>query len=153
MLFLIDGYNLLHAIGLVAKRKGPYGLKWARQRLLRFLHDAFQEKAASVNVIFDASTSPKGSVAEQEHGGVHVTFAVHHHEADDLIELLIRKATTPKELTVVSDDHRIQDAGRRRHCVVLGCAGFLDWLMEHQRQQPERADAAAKPEGLSEKER
>ena len=77
MLFLIDGYNLLHAIGLVAKQTGPDGLEWARRRLLSFLRDAFPDDATSVTVVFDAANSPRGVVAEHEHEGIHVMFAVH----------------------------------------------------------------------------
>jgi len=153
MLFLIDGYNLLHAMGLVAKHAGPDGLEWARRRLLSFLRNAFPDDATSVTVVFDAAKSPKGFVAEHDYEGIHVLFAVHHDEADDLIELLIRKSTAPKDLTVVSDDHRIQRAARRRQCAVSGCAEFLDWLMEHRRLRPQRPGEATKPDVLSENEK
>src|SRR5262249_44389632 len=79
---------------------------------------------------------------------LHVRFAVGLDEADDLIELLIRRASSPRQLTVVSDDHRIQQAARRRHCTALGCAAYLDWLDRQRRPKPpppaEPPDAAEK---------
>ena len=56
-------------------------------------------------------------------------------------------------MTVVSDDHRIRDAARRRHCLPMGCAEYLEWLERHrkQRRQP-RAPEPGKPQGVSREE-
>jgi hypothetical protein len=71
-------------------------------------------------------------------------------EADDLIEDLIRQHSAPRQLTVVSDDHRIQQAARRRHCVALNCAAYLD-LLQRQRRLPSTASfkETDKPAGVS----
>ena len=47
-----------------------------------------------------------------------------------LIEELIRNEASPRLLTVVSDDHRIQHAARRRGCVVLGCLDYYERLVQ-----------------------
>ena len=68
----------------------------------------------------------------------------------DLIESLIRGHSAPKRLTVVSNDHRIQHAARRRECVVLGCEAYLEWLDRHRRRSnisDKKSDA--KPHNLS----
>ena len=133
--YLIDGYNLLHALGFLSGRAGPHGLEVARQRLLGFLHAAHGDEAAAVTVVFDAAGAPAGAAPEHEHKGLHVRFAVGHGQADDLIEVLIRAAPAPHDLHVVSDDHRIQRAARRRHCHALACADYLDGL---ERRRPRR---------------
>ena len=150
MLYLIDGYNLLYAMGVLRTRLGPDGLDKARQNLLGVLHGAFGDESANVTVIFDAAKPPPGVPAEAQYQGLHVRFAVGMAAADDLIELLIRKASVPRHLTVVSDDHRIQQAARRRHCVVSGCGDFLEAL-ERRRQPPAapREEPPAKPSGVS----
>jgi predicted RNA-binding protein with PIN domain len=150
MSYLIDGYNLLFALGLPPGQIGPAGLQKARQRLLDLLRAAHGEDAPAVTVVFDAAGAPPGAVEAQEYEGLHVRFAVRQPEADDLIELLIRKESAPRQLTVVSDDHRIQTAARRRQCVVLGCGDYLDWL-EQQRQarRPRAPQAPAKPTASS----
>ncbi len=137
MLYLIDGYNLLYAMGvLLPRRTGPHLLEKARQRLLGLLHGACGDGSAAITVVFDAKHPPPGVPAELDYQGIHVTFAVKEGEADELIEQLIRRASVPGRLTVVSDDHRIQQAARRRHCVVQGCGDFLDWLDRQHRPRP-----------------
>jgi len=150
MLFLIDGYNLLHAMGILQGRAGPNGLEKARRNLLGLLTGVYGAEARSVTVVFDAAKAPRGLAAEYDFQGIHVSFAVDQEEADDLIEYLIRRAATPRQLTVVSDDHRIQQAARRRRCVVQGCTEYLDWLDRHrqQRRQPP-ATTLGKPTVLS----
>jgi predicted RNA-binding protein with PIN domain len=135
MLYLIDGYNLMYALGLVSKNMPPAGLEKARQSLLGRLAGAFGDEAQNVTVIFDAAHPPPGVAPEQDYKGIQIRFAVATATADELIEVLIRRASAPKHLTVVSDDHRIQNAGRRRRCVVNGCGDFLQAL-ERRREQP-----------------
>ena len=134
--YLIDGYNLLFAMGVLHARAGPHELEKARLRLLGLLRGTYGEASESVTVIFDAAHAPPGLAAEQNLHGLHVRFAVGQNEADDVIEDVIRHAAAPKQLTVVSDDHRIKQAARRRHCTVLSCGDYLDWLARQRRQQP-----------------
>jgi len=153
MFYLLDGYNLLHAMGVLDGRVGPSGLERARLNLLGILAGAHADEAKNVTVVFDAADPPRGMPAESEYRGVHVVFAVEHEQADDLIEQLIRKASAPKNLTVVSDDHRIQQAGRRRQCVVLGCQDYLKTLAKKRRERKAPpADPTAKPRTVSESE-
>ena len=43
-----------------------------------------------------------------------------------MIEALIRQRFGAAHLTVVSDDRRLKEAARRRHCPSLGCLDFLE---------------------------
>jgi hypothetical protein len=154
VLYLIDGYNLLYAMGVLLKgRTGPTVLRKARQRLLDLLRERCGEQTDAVTVVFDARHAPPGLPDEIDHEGIHVAFAVHEDEADDLIEALIRQASVPHRLTVVSDDHRIREAARRRHCVVQRCGDFMDWLADQPRPRtaPPR-DEPGKPNRVSREE-
>jgi predicted RNA-binding protein with PIN domain len=151
MRYLIDGYNLLHAMGLLrtAGPAGPHGLEKARLGLLGHVRGGHGAGAPAVTVVFDARGAPPGADAEDDYQGVHVRYALHG-EADDLIEELVRHDSAPRRLTVVSDDHRVQEAARRRHCVVLGCMDYLDHLERLRRVPPTpSADGPAKPDGVS----
>jgi predicted RNA-binding protein with PIN domain len=154
VLYLIDGYNLLFAMGvLLPGRTGPALLEKARLRLLGLLLGAHNDAPTAVTVVFDAKHAPAGAAPEIDYEGIHVSFAVHEDEADDLIEDLIRRASTPRKLTVVSNDHRIQQAARRRHCVVQGCGEYMDWLAgKRGRPAAERPEESAKPAGVSREE-
>ena len=150
-IYLIDGYNLLHAMGVLSGPVGPGGLQKARVRLLGLLAGGFGDKASSVTVVFDAAHPPPLARAEQEFRGVHVRFAVREAEADDLIERLLQEDSAPRRVTLVSDDHRLQQAARRRTCQVQGCDAFLEWLDRHRRDRTGRhAEAPEKRERLTE---
>jgi uncharacterized protein len=143
---LIDGYNLLHAMGVLHGRVGPNGLQKARLALLGLLHGAYGDESSRVTVIFDAAHAPPGAPSEEDFEGIQVRFAVHEKEADELIESLIRHHPAPRQLTVVSDDHRIQQAALRRNCRVLGCADYLEWLERHRRQRHRAGASPAEPD-------
>src|SRR5262249_38597892 len=150
MLYLIDGYNLLYAMGVVRKRMGPDGLEKARRNLLGVLRGSFGDESPNVPVALDAARPRRGAPAEMDYRGIHVRFAVGVAAADDLIEALIRRASAPRHLTVVSDDHRIQQAARRRRCAVSGCGDFLQALERRRRPAPSPpAGPGATPAGVS----
>jgi len=143
---LIDGYNLLHAMGRLTARDGKKALEGARRWLL--LQVKLGRTAGDdVTVVFDASAAPPGAPASEEHDHIHFKFA-HGQTADDLIEDIIHGESSPRLLTVVSDDHRIQHAARRRGCVVLGCLDYFERLQQPTPVPPAPAvEVSVKPEG------
>jgi uncharacterized protein len=150
MLYLIDGYNLLHAMGVLGGPAGPAGLEKARLRLLGLLRGTYGEGCSAVTVVFDAGAAPHDADKEQDYHGIHVCFAGGPDQADGFIEGVIQHASAPKNLAVVSDDHRIQQAARHRRCRVLGCDAYLDSLAhDRARRLHPRTLPAAKPEGSS----
>jgi len=115
MTLLIDGYNLLHVTGIFGRGIGPGTFQRSREALLRFLAaslDPGQRK--NTTVVFDAAEAPPGlprTVAQEE---MTVRYATDYPDADTLIEELIQSDSAPRSLLVVSSDHRIQRAARRR---------------------------------------
>ena len=139
---LIDGYNLLNVTGIVARGVGPGTLERARSALLNFLAASMEpEAAARTTVVFDAAERLPGLPRELEHGGLKVLFAAGYADADTLIEELIRAHSAPRRLTVVSSDHRIQQAARRRKARAVDSDVWYAELMA--RRQSARDDAAA----------
>lgn len=136
--FLIDGYNLMHAIGLVRVGLPQKQLAPARTRLLDWLADAARGRTDTLRVVFDAQNGP-APTGEYAHRGVRVRFAFGR-TADDEIEELVAATTAPATATVVSNDGRVQEAARRRGCGVFTCQGFVDWLLA-----PPRAPDDAPP--------
>jgi hypothetical protein len=67
-----------------------------------------------------------------------VRFARDYPTADDLIEELITANHTPRQLTVVSSDHRLHRAARRRRAIARDSDG---WIAELE----QRAHAASSP--------
>jgi predicted RNA-binding protein with PIN domain len=149
MRYLIDGYNLLHAVEVRTKHDGPHSLEPARNRLLDRLRRGHGADAVNLTIVFDASRPPPGVSNRQNFHGITVLFAVGE-QADDTIEQLIHHDAAPKQLTVVSNDRRLQEAARRRECRVLDCISYLEHL---QHPEPPRAvaesDAFVKPDHIS----
>ena len=115
MSLLIDGYNLLHATGIVGTGRGPGWFERSRLALLNFLADSIApEEVPRTTVVFDAADAPPGLPRLLKHRGLTVQFARNPEGADALIEELIQSDTSPRKLTVVSSDHRLHRAARRR---------------------------------------
>jgi len=153
MATLIDGYNLLHAMGLLGRDYGPGGLEKARRAMLGLLAASLAEdEARRTTVVFDAAAAPAGAPREFSYKNVAVRFAANHEEADTLIEELILADSAPRQLVVVSSDHRLQRAARRRRATALDSEVFLDNLLRSRRPHPAPApdpDLTAKQHGRS----
>lgn len=120
MTLLIDGYNLLHASGIIARGRGPGGLERSRLALLNFVAESLPaETLARTTVVFDAAHAPPGMPRTLVHRGVCVRFAANHDDADSLIEELIRADSAPRQLLVVSSDHRLHRAAHRRRAEAI----------------------------------
>jgi uncharacterized protein len=141
--YLIDGYNLIHALGMIQRQMAPGGLENSRQRLFEFLTTAFQGRDADVTIIFDAQGPTAGGKRLQEHAGLHIRFAPRTQSADDLIEELIENASQPEHLTVISNDMRLQTAARRRGASAWSHEDLLDFLEQGNAQTPPAVDDAS----------
>lgn len=151
MPYLIDGYNLLYAVGLLHERTAPEMLQRARGRLLGLLHGSLGDQSGDATVVFDSSRQATDFPHEQQYRGVNVYFSRYPDKADDLIAQMIRRDSSPRRLTVVSDDHEVQRAARRRHCAVVGCVDFMAQL-NRLRRPAARSDTSDKQTALSESE-
>jgi len=138
---LIDGYNLMFAGGLLGRRLGPDGFRKVRHRFLNDLAATLNPVEAHLTtVVFDAKSAPPDVPSATRHKGLTVLFAVDVETADDRIEALIAHHSSPKTLTVVSSDHRIQKAATRRKAKVVSADDYwtrMDTLKERKPRAPE----------------
>lgn len=130
---LIDGYNLIFQCGLQGRTSGSLALEKARNRLMSELSSRLDDETRSkTTIVFDANNRPVKAVTDEEQiNGLTIIYAVHHDEADSLIEELIRKHSTPKKLLVVSSDHRLHAAARRRKAIAIDSDVWFDQLEEN----------------------
>lgn len=140
---LIDGYNLMHAAGLIRGKLVGKQLEGARERLVKRVafHMTKDERAHTI-VIFDAKVAPAMASREALIEGIRVLYPEPGHEADELIEELIRQDMTPRKLRIVSSDRRLHRAARERLAVAVTSDRFLDELDER-RVRRERDDSTA----------
>jgi predicted RNA-binding protein with PIN domain len=116
---LIDGYNLLHASGVFGNA-GRTSLESSREALLDWLGEVLSDaQRQRATIVFDAREAPPGLPRSAKKHGLQIRFAPRGHEADDLLEDLIRSHSSPRALTVVSSDHRLHRAARRRRAIAI----------------------------------
>lgn len=155
MPLLIDGYNLLHASGILPRGVGPGTLERARGALLGFLAAAIDAaELPNTTIVFDAKDAPPGRPDVYDHGGMTVRFARGYEEADVLLIELIRLDSAPRKLTVVSSDHQVQRAARRRRATAVDSDRWCAELLRRRRltQIPAAETEAKPPAPLSEAE-
>jgi hypothetical protein len=149
MAILIDGYNLLHASGILPRGVGPGTLERARSALLNFLVESLEAaELAKAVVVFDAREAPAGRPRQVTHRGLRVHFAPNPGDADALIEQLILEDHSPRKLVVVSSDHRLQRAARRRRAQAVDSdRWYAEVVQRRMGRQQAAADEPAKPAG------
>ncbi len=149
MTILVDGYNVLYAVGILGGDTKPGTLERARMALLAHLARSLTaEEAAATTVVFDAADAPKDLPHTYQHRGITVRFAVEQESADALLEELIRRDSAPKHLTVVSSDHRVQRAARRRRARAADSESWWDELGRRRRRgKQEFEQEPARPTG------
>jgi hypothetical protein len=72
-----------------------------------------------------------------------VRYASDYEDADELIEELIAAHPTPRSLTLVSSDHRLQRAARRRRAPFVDSDVWFAEALRKRRQDRERGDGQA----------
>jgi predicted RNA-binding protein with PIN domain len=147
MALLIDGYNLLHASGILGRGRGQSALERSRSALLNVLAQSLPaDELARTTVVFDARDPPWGLSRKLDHQGMTVYFAARHEDADSMIEELIKTHSAPRHLVVVSSDHRLHRAAKRRRATAIDSDLWFRELVRS-RLARDQSGELAKPEG------
>ena len=127
---IIDAYNLIFQCGLQPKSlDSPLALHRTRQRLVQELALRIEESQRhEVMMVFDAK-NPRGySTPDLATQGFRIAFARDYEDADTMVIELIQKHSQPRQLTIVSNDHRIQTAATRREATAIDADVWFDQL-------------------------
>jgi predicted RNA-binding protein with PIN domain len=126
---IIDGYNVLYAAGRFLSRDTSSGLEQDRRDLLRHVSRRLSPRERGrTTVVFDARDRGDLPAPPRREAELLVVFADRDGDADVTIERLIRTNSAPRRLCVVSSDHRLQKAARRRRATFLDSDVFLKRL-------------------------
>ena len=115
VVWLIDGFNVLHAGVLRGRDRHEWWTQPRRDALLRVVA-SFDEPAAEVLVVFDGREPPG------EENAANVVFAP---SADDWLLDRVRAAAEPARLVVVTGDRQLADRVRHRGARVVSPRQFL----------------------------
>jgi hypothetical protein len=119
--------------------------------LLNFVAESLPpDVLAGATVVFDAANAPPGLPRTLSHRGITVRFAAGYQDADALIEELIVADSAPRRLLVVSSDHRLHRAARRRKAQAIDSDRWYAETLERRKQAPPRAMEGPKPEAALE---
>ena len=142
---IVDGYNLLHAAGLARLQYGPGDLERARHRLLVLLGEKLRaDERRRCTVIFDAQNAPGDLPRQVDYHGLAAQFAPSGQDADTVIEQMIARHPAARRTIVVSSDHRLHQAAKRRNARPVDSETFLEELERRESISPliEREPAA-----------
>jgi predicted RNA-binding protein with PIN domain len=146
VLLLIDGYNLLNGSDVFAKGRAAGTLAAAREALLAFLSGALDPRLrARTVIVFDAAMAPPGLPRELAREGMSIRFAPRKSTADQVLEELIEATADPRHLLVVSSDHGVQRAARRKGAQFIDSEKWYATLAAQTRAAPSSAAADGKP--------
>ncbi len=138
---LVDGNNLMHALASA-------GADYAQTAVCRML-SRLVERGERVCVVFDGPAPPPPldeRLAEFPVESLHAG----RRPADYVILDRIASDTAPRRLTVVSTDHEIRAAARKRRCTVLTSEQFVPVLLRAAAEPTKGpAEPPEKQEGLS----
>lgn len=153
MPLLIDGYNLMYAAGIDGGGRGPGGLERSRYALIYFIAGALSDsERGQSTIVFDAAGAPPGLPATLFVDGLTVRFARGYGNADEMLEELIAADHSPRKLTVVSSDHRVQRAAKRRRATAVDSEVWYEGVLQARsaaKRESKQAAEAAKPQAFA----
>jgi len=123
---IIDGYNMMFAFGGPPKNYAQGELQKERERFLNLLSMTLSEnQKRDTTIVFDAKNSPSGTTGSYTIDGVTVQFARNAGCADQEIEEIISAHSAPKQILLVSSDHRLQRHAGKRKAKFIDSREFL----------------------------
>ena len=146
-MFVIDGYNLLHAILKTEEASEAI----SDLELCKVVNRYLKLIGRSGEMIFDGAGPPDKSGFDNV-SNLEVLFAGLGADADTVIEDKISASTSPKRLTIVSSDRRLRRAAHTRRCSSLKSEIFWDNARKQLNRKRPAREPAAKRHGLSESE-
>jgi len=107
---LVDGYNLMHAIGAIQHGDTqPKALQRGRDRLIEKIAQRIPSSSRKwIWIVFDSEVAPKNLPDVWQRDGIMVVFSRGWNSADELLQSIIAAHHSPKQLIVISSDHAVQ---------------------------------------------
>lgn len=119
--WLIDGFNLLHAAVLRGRDRREWWGPAARERVLALVR-RLEAPGAEVIVVFDGRRPPD-EPETHDATGPQVVFAA---SADDWLVRAVRQAPDPSRIAVVTADRQVAERARHRGARVVGPIAFRE---------------------------
>ena len=126
---IIDGYNLMHAAGIARRNYAVGDLERCRRLLeLRVASSLSDEAMARTTIVYDAFDSPGNEDRAIRRHGLKILYAAQGEDADGEIERMLDHHSAPRQVIIVSSDHRLHKAARRRRARCVDSDVYLQQL-------------------------
>ncbi|SLM50275.1 conserved protein of unknown function [Nitrospira japonica] len=125
MHLIVDGYNLLAAMGGQDRRNGTQ-LAAGRDGLLRDLSAYRHRKGHAVTVVFDGWQSGQPFEGREDRLGIQIVYSKRGERADQVIQRLAQEFGS--DCAVVSSDREVTDYARGHGAFVMGALEFAGKL-------------------------
>lgn len=142
-MYVIDGYNLMHALRRVLDL--PPEHERARARCVELLALIARRENQPMRIFFDGTP---GNVGRGDHAfhGVRVTFCGHEPEsADRAVREYVANHAEPRKLMVVSSDNAVRDACRLSGARVISSQEVADKLARRHNERAPEPEVNEKP--------
>jgi len=145
---IVDGYNLMHALGVVRNGMPQKAFEVAREEFLAGLRRLWTGPG-NLLICLDGHANPaiSGPYAGLVHSRHFETRYSHRQTADDLILSVIAGDKRPARLVIVSGDSDITVEARRKGCAVAACVDWYASLSETAPAAIESRPSEEKPSG------
>ncbi|MCR9202493.1 MAG: NYN domain-containing protein [Planctomycetaceae bacterium] len=144
---IIDGYNLMHAAGIARRQYAQGDMQKCRNELELRMAGLLAEPALKrTTIVYDAFNSPGNDQRIFHRKGLKVVFAPAGQDADGEIERLLSAHSAPKQVIVVSSDHRLHKAARRRKARCIDSGEFLTQIEKEPRPTSRRHGSGRGPD-------
>jgi predicted RNA-binding protein with PIN domain len=120
-IWLVDGFNLMHAAVLRGRDRREWWRAEARERVLALVRRLDAAPDAEVVVVFDGQRP--ADEPEQPDARPQVVFAA---SADEWLIRAVRGAPDPGRIAVVTADRQLADRARHRGARVVGPRAFRE---------------------------
>jgi len=122
-IWLVDGYNVLHAGVLRGRDRREWWSAAVQQRLVD-VAESFDDARAEIWVVFDDARPGRSERCREPEPPCRVRIA-YAPSADDWLVKRVRRAERPAELAVVTGDRQVQGRSRHRGAHVVSPLAFL----------------------------
>ena len=135
--YIIDGYNLLHAIPALKQQLTHDGFQ-ARERLIAAVSRLTFRKKFRCTIVFDG-TKPTDIPPSPSHAPIHVVFSAPL-TADTKIRDMITASKNRTQLVIISSDHEILNYAKVCSCTTHTSKYFAGILFEESDHGEEKED-------------
>lgn len=136
--YIIDGYNLIHAIPSLKKLLAHDGFQ-AREQLAYLISRLTLRKKFRCTIVFDGARPPEGHPSPT-HSPLHIVYSSPQ-SADTKIKGMIDQSKNRSLLVIVSSDREILDYARVCSCTTHTSRHFSNLLFDEASQGEEKDTA------------